>query len=282
MMTAATASAFSEALGAADPEDAYEGLKPVQATETMRTLQAAVERALRGNRSAVRVYVRAYRSLTHDVLQAAHASFPELVHEDGDGFLVVDAKGVPSAAALAMLEEGAIRAPFSAWVNVFGSPAGLVLDTVSRVREALPTVDPLYLPTGASALAHWEVEDTAVLAFIRSVRRELTTDSPDLDTIADTFNLTDTELGRLFGVRRQAVAQWRAEDVPPRRAEKVAAVASIADLLSRKLKADRLPGIARRPADAYGGMSMLDLIAADRHQELLESMRDSFAFSTTA
>ena len=63
---------------------------------------------------------------------------------------------------------------------------------------------------------------------------------------------------------------------------KLAALASLADLLEAKLKSGRLPGIARRPADAYGGLSMLDMIAADRHDELLQSVRESFEWERAA
>ena len=35
-----------------------------------------------------------------------------------------------------------------------------------------------------------------------------------LDPIAERFELTETELGRLFGVSRQAVGQWRERGVP--------------------------------------------------------------------
>lgn len=282
-MTTTAADALSQAITAADAERALDELAGLRESELLRTLEAAVDQGLRGSRPAVRAYVQAYRGLADDVLRAAHASYPDLVVETDDGLALIDVTGVPSGAARVILEEGAARAPFSAWVTVFGTPEGLVLDLVSRVREALQAVDPLQLPPGVSAFPHWEdVDATAVLAFIRNVRRELATDGAALDTIADSFDLNDTELGQIFGVKRQAIGQWRADGVPARRAAKVATVASITDLLTRKLKADRLPGIARRPADAYGGLSMLDLIAADRHRELHESVRESFAYSTTA
>ena len=103
-----------------------------------------------------------------------------------------------------------------------------------------------------------------------------------LDTIAETFALSETELAELFGVRRQAVAQWRRDGIPSARQEKVATVASIGDLLSRRLKAERVPGVARRAADAYNGLTMLEMISRDRHGELLESVRESFDYAATA
>src|SRR3954449_3246693 len=84
-----------------------------------------------------------------------------------------------------------------------------------------------------------------------------------LDPIAETFELSETELGRLFGVSRQAVGQWRERGVPSNRMAKVATVAAICDLLNHRLKPERIPGAARRPAAAYGGLSILEMIERD-------------------
>jgi DNA-binding XRE family transcriptional regulator len=97
-----------------------------------------------------------------------------------------------------------------------------------------------------------------------------------LDPIAETLELSETELGRLFGVSRQAVGQWRERGVPSSRKTKVATVAAICDLLCHRLKHERIPGIARRPADAYGGLSMLEMIERGREDELLTLVRRSF------
>jgi hypothetical protein len=105
---------------------------------------------------------------------------------------------------------------------------------------------------------------------------------PLLDPVQRAFQLTDTELARLFGVRRQAIPQWRRRGVPGARQEKAAALASIADLLARNLKRERIPGIARRPASAYDGLTMLEMVERDRHLELLERVRRSFDWASTA
>src|SRR5262245_17382506 len=103
-----------------------------------------------------------------------------------------------------------------------------------------------------------------------------------LDPIAEALELTETELGRLFGVSRQAVGQWRERGVPSSRMAKVTAVAAICDLLGHQLKPERIPGVARRPADAYGGLTMLELIEDDREDELLTLVRRSFDWGATA
>jgi hypothetical protein len=102
-----------------------------------------------------------------------------------------------------------------------------------------------------------------------------------LDPIAETFELTETELGRLFGVSRQAVGQWRERGVPSNRKAKVATVAAIGDLLRHGLKQERIPGIARRPAEAYDGLSMLEMIERDRQDALQAEVRRSFDWGST-
>jgi hypothetical protein len=245
-------------------------------------LGRTMERAVGGSRPAVRVYVDRYRQTARRLFEAAQLMFPESVVRTEDRLAVVDAGGRASVAPVVALEEGAVQAPFSAWVGAYGAELGVMLDLVCRVRATVRDAGPLVLPDRTAAPPHWEVDDGALLYFIRAVRYELQHDRSALDTISESFELSETELAGLFGVRRQAVSQWRAEGIPSGRQEKVAAVASIADLLARKLKAERLPGIARRPADAYGGLTMLEMVNQDRHDELLASVRESFSYATTA
>jgi hypothetical protein len=96
------------------------------------------------------------------------------------------------------------------------------------------------------------------------------------------LGLNQTELGALFGVRRQAVDQWAARGVPAERQEKLATLGEIADLLAAKLKRDRIPGVARRSADAYGGRSMLEAIAAGDEEPVLAELRDAFDWAAAA
>src|SRR3954454_3862874 len=101
-----------------------------------------------------------------------------------------------------------------------------------------------------------------------------------LDEIQDAFELSNVELGRLFGVSRQAVGEWRRRGVPGSRKEKAATVAAVADLLSHRLKPERIPGIARRPAKAYGGRTILEMIERDRQDELQSKIRRSFDWAS--
>jgi hypothetical protein len=94
--------------------------------------------------------------------------------------------------------------------------------------------------------------------------------------ITSTLGLTHTELARLFGVRRQAIAEWAQRGIPSARQAKAANLAGLCDLLGHYLRPERIPGIARTPASAYGGLTMLELIEQDRHEELRELIRRSF------
>ncbi len=103
-----------------------------------------------------------------------------------------------------------------------------------------------------------------------------------LSSIEEPFGLNKSETGRIFGVSRQAIDSWHESGVPGARQEKAAAVAAVGELLRRQLKPERIPGIARRPADAYGGSTILEMIEQDRHLELLAIVRASFDWSNTA
>lgn len=103
-----------------------------------------------------------------------------------------------------------------------------------------------------------------------------------LSEITETFRLSKSELGRLFGVSRQAISEWERSGIPVSRQPKATVIAAIGDLLSHRLKRERIPGIARRRAPAYGDRTMLEMIAADQHEELLEITRRSFDWAVTA
>jgi DNA-binding XRE family transcriptional regulator len=116
------------------------------------------------------------------------------------------------------------------------------------------------------------------------VQRQPIALSPEtpLDHIAAVLSLTRTELARLFGVRRQALDQWEHRGLPSARQEKLATMGAIADLLAAKLKRERIPGVARRSASAYGGRSLLEAIADGDEELVLAELRDTFDWATAA
>lgn len=220
--------------------------------EQLARLDEVVDPALAGSEEAVRDYVRGVQRVAEAIAGAA------------------------SAAALAdLLVDEAATVPFTPWAASFSPGEAAALYFTDRVRalRGRPGLDAPGPPP--------ELDAAAVDRFRRRVHHALDDphDADALKRLMTLFRLSKTELGELFGVSRQAVDQWLARGVPADRQEKLATVCAIADLLERKLKPDRIPGIARRPADAYGGKTMLGLIAEDRQDELLGLVRASFDWS---
>jgi hypothetical protein len=260
-------------------------LSELDGGELLTALGAQLGRALEGSAEATREYVRCYHVLTLRVLDEAHRTRPDVVVRTADGHLaLLDPKSTPRRAPVEALETASAEAPFGPWTARFPLEEAVALDLASRVRQliGLRALEPT---SGDPDIAKTvDVDDLTARRFVRRVRFHL--NHPDeehpLRRLIDAFELSKTELGSLFGVRRQAVDQWLERGVPPDRQEKVQTLVAICDLLERKLKAGRLAGVARRPADAYGGKTMLEMIAADRHRELLELVRDSFDWSSAA
>ena len=94
--------------------------------------------------------------------------------------------------------------------------------------------------------------------------------SEALSVIGRVFRVSDAEIGRLFGVSRQAVDQWRARGVPPARSADVDRVAEVARMLDGLFIADRIPQIVRTPGCGLGGRTVLDAIAASGAETVFE------------
>lgn len=275
----------SRLLGA-DVQSVRHALRELGGGELLPSLGAVLEQALQGSPDATRDYVRCYHLLTQHVLDAAHQAHPDLVVHTADGHVaVVDVKGTARRAPIEALETASAEAPFGPWTARFPLEEAVALDLTSRVRQlfGLRALE-VTRATEEGTAPQIEVDDVNALRFLRRVRFHL--NHPDvgdpLGRLMDAFDLSKTELASLFGVSRQAVDQWSERGVPSERQEKLQTLLAICDLLERKLKAGRLAGVARRPAHAYGGETMLALIAADRHGEVLELVRDSFDWATAA
>jgi hypothetical protein len=268
---------------AADPERARRALHELDGGALLPALRAQLERALAGSDDATREYVRCFRVLMVVVIDEAHRLRPDIVVRTSEGKLaVVDMKRTARRAPLEALETASADAPFGPWTSRFPLEDAVALDLTSRVRQLIG-LHGLVLPPADAALGEG-VDDVTARRFLRRVRFHL--NHPDGENpvrrLMDEFGLSKSALGSLFGVRRQAVDQWLERGVPAERQEKIQTMLAIVDLLERKLKPGRLPGVARRAAAAYGGATMLELIAADRHAELLEQVRGSFDWSSAA
>ena len=278
-----TTTKMASPLFARNPERVRLALRELDGGELLPALGTQLVLALRGSDDATREYVRFFRLLTLRVLDEACRVRPDIVVRTRDGHLaIIDAKGKPTRAPLEALETASAEAPFTPWTVRFTPEDAVGLDLASRVRQlmGLRSLEPPENDSGVGAVA----DDLTARRFLRLVRFYL--NHPDeehpLRRVMDAFGLSKTELAALFGVRRQAVDQWLERGVPSERQEKVQTLVAICDLLERKLKPGRLAGVARRSADAYGGKTMLELIAVDRHRELLELVRESFDWASAA
>jgi hypothetical protein len=218
--------------------------------ETSAEVRRSLPLALRGDEAACLSYARAWRRLVAEIL----APYPDA-----------------PAAASGVLERLAVTAPFApegpfrALVSVAaGIIPGMEASTTTRARPA-PPPDPIDLAR-----------------FTRLVLTELVGAGTGLEAWMASWDLSITDVARAFGVRRQAVQQWLAEGVPPARQPKLLAILGIADLLERNLLPERIPAVVRAPSPADRGGSMLDALAADRHEELLERTRRSFDWAWSA
>jgi predicted transcriptional regulator len=131
-------------------------------------------------------------------------------------------------------------------------------------------------PERAAALLVAERSATWVEQFIAALDRRLAAES--LGRILATWDLSQAEAARLFGVSRQAVGKWLTGGVPADRAVAVADLAAATDLLVRYLRRDRIPAVVRRAASVTGGRSLLD-VAAEYPGAALDAVRGMFDFA---
>jgi hypothetical protein len=250
------------------PDEVLAALRSIADVDLGR-LAAAVEEAVGGLASAAERYVEGYRDLLEPALELLAHQRPDLPLRS-------------QAAALDLLWSAA-EAAFSGWVAERGAGEGVALHLVDRLRAYDAAARPL--PKPPSALPQWELSAAEWLRFhslVEAELRALVGATADVARLRELFDLTFTEVGELFGASRQAATKWLREGLPAERREKAATIVALGELLERKLRTGRLPAVARRPAAAYGGRSMLDRIAADEHHAVLDEVRASFDWAATA
>jgi hypothetical protein len=216
--------------------------------DLVREVTRSLPRALRGEAAAARRYARAWRGLVRSLLASHDAA----------------------AAAADVLDHVALTAPFH--------PDGPIRALLSAAAGIIPGMRPSAVsspPASLPAPLHYE-------RFTLAVLDELSGRGSELARLMAGWQLSVSDVARLFGVTRQAVQQWLEDGVPPARQPKLLQILRIGDLLERNLQPLRIPAVVRSDAGAYGGRSMLELIADDRHDELLESVERSFDWASTA
>jgi DNA-binding XRE family transcriptional regulator len=255
-----------EQILAGSPAQAVAAVRKI-AGATVEEIEGALPGAIAGNRRQLDAYLGAVNLLIERLLKAAAEAKPDTARS-----------AVP---AQAMLQGGAINAPFSPWVGAMGPGKGVALAMVALLRQTLPETDPLAAPPRRRP-PDWNLDDRDVLRFYRDVACRIERAELPLERVRRVLDLSRTELAALFGVSRQAVEKWEAQGIPADRAEKLATIGAIADLLEAQLKADRIAAIARRTATAYGDRSIVEAIAAGEEDLVLSELRKAFDWAASA
>ena len=120
-----------------------------------------------------------------------------------------------------------------------------------------------------------------VVVALADIEFERRVDDPLRRAMA-TLALTSRDVAEMMGVTRQAVDKWLRSGTPTERLDCIGALADIADILRHRLREGMPAVVVRRRADAYGGRSMLEMIADGEHCELLESVQASFDYARVA
>lgn len=216
--------------------------------DLVREVERSLPKALRGEAAAARRYARAWRALVRALLAS---------HDAG-------------AAAADVLDHVALTAPFHP-----EGPLRALLSAASGIIDGMRPSTVSSPPAPLPAPLDYE-------RFTLAVLQELSGPASELTRLMAGWELSLSDVARLFSVSRQAVQQWLDAGVPPARQPKLLQVLRIGDLLERNLQPSRIPAVVRSDAGAYGGRSMLELIAEDRHPELLRSVERSFDWASTA
>jgi hypothetical protein len=103
-----------------------------------------------------------------------------------------------------------------------------------------------------------------------------------LQRTARLWVVSTAQLGRMFGVSRQAAAKWLVEGPPASRSDQVALLGQATDLLDRWIKRERIAAVVRRPVESFNGESRLDMALAGEFEALRDELVDTFDIARIA
>ncbi|MGA3221982.1 MAG: hypothetical protein ABSE77_23440 [Acidimicrobiales bacterium] len=267
---------LDSALVAESPDDAA-AIMRAAVTSSIARFEEALPTALGGGFAAVVVITTNWDLLLGEMLRSASSALHGAMEAKSIDEIKLHGETVDWLAS--SLRTAVAEAPFTRFVAAFGPGVGMAVACLAKVRETIADLLPLALPN--SGLPRFS-QPVDVLRYHRLVDLAIRGMAPPLERLQDALGLSTAELGEVFGVSRQAIDQWRARGVPPERRAKVANLLAVVDLLDRKLKPGRLPLVARRPAGAFGGRSLLEFAASDEHAELRNKVERAFDWSTAA
>lgn len=97
-----------------------------------------------------------------------------------------------------------------------------------------------------------------------------------LERLTALWDLSNAAAARLFGISRQAFSKWLDKGPPPDRADDVARVAAITDLLDRYVKRERIPAVVRRPAPMLGDRTMVEMLGRGEYAKVADLVAGMF------
>lgn len=278
-MTKKAASLLRRSLRVEWDDDVAETLRAIQ-TESSDPLEDVFPRALRGEWAAVRLVCSGWVGFVDELAAAVTELKTAPIRRSGDQFAVHLTANHWSAEPLIQVHRMVADAPFQPWVGRYGWDLGTKVFAVDTFRFLMPGCVRVH----AHARGGWPElpEHTDVPRFRRLVELALRSMLPPLVQVAEMFEFSDTELGAIFGVSRQAVSQWQTGEVPTSRMGKLSNILAVGELIERKLKPGMLPVVARRSAAQYGGRTMVEMMELGRDEELRELTEQTFDWSATA
>lgn len=117
--------------------------------------------------------------------------------------------------------------------------------------------------------------DAAVLRQLVD-RLDLELSAGPLQRTARLWVVSTAQLGRMFGVSRQAAAKWLVDGPPASRRDQVALLGQATDLLDRWIKRERIAAVVRRPVDSLDGASRLDMALAGEFEMVRDELVNTF------
>jgi transcriptional regulator with XRE-family HTH domain len=172
------------------------------------------------------------------------------------------------ASALDMAAVKVIDAGAAARVDSDAPGGGLVWSLAHELRDLAVAfglkVPPIRAPRGTPGGAHGGGGRQSPSWGVRVLAREMfrvTSSNSALEHTQEVMGLSTAEVAALFGVRRQAVDQWRKNGMPPERAAHAERVADVATALYTELIPERIPQVVRTPARGLGGRTILQVLA---------------------
>jgi len=96
------------------------------------------------------------------------------------------------------------------------------------------------------------------------------------------WDVSAAQLGTMFGVSRQAASKWLIEGPPANRRDQVTCLGQSTDILDQWVKRERIPAVVRRPVEALGGRSRLDVALAGELALLRTELHDTFDLTRIA